>query len=252
MRRWRRPGPPWSATRFWGTQSATSIEPTDGASRPGRWPRGWRKLPGNSSAVFDADFLPTPDFLQRTIHCFTDPGVGMVQTRWTFLNREYSLLTRVQAILLDGHFVAGARRALRLRLLLQFQRHGGHLAARGHRAGGGWQHDTLTEDTDLSYRAQLCGWRFLYLPDVECPSELPVEMTAFKTQQARWAKGLIQTARKLMPRIWAAPIPLRQKVEAWFHLTANISFPLMAVLAVLLLPAMIVALLPGLVPDALY
>src|SRR6266700_2520424 len=110
---------------------------------------------------------------------------------------------------------------------------------------GGWQHDTLTEDTDLSYRAQLRGWRFLYLPDIECPSELPVEMNAFKAQQARWAKGLMQTAKKILPRVWRADLPAGVKTEAFFHLTANISYPLMVLLSTLLLPAMIVRFQQG-------
>jgi hypothetical protein len=110
---------------------------------------------------------------------------------------------------------------------------------------GGWQHDTLTEDTDLSYRAQLRGWKFLYLPDVECPSELPVEMNAFKAQQARWAKGLMQTAKKILPAVLRADVPAAVKTEAFFHLTANISYPLMVVLSTLLLPAMIVRFYQG-------
>src|SRR5581483_8092193 len=110
---------------------------------------------------------------------------------------------------------------------------------------GGWQHDTLTEDTDLSYRAQLKGWKFVYRQDVECPAEVPVEMTAFKTQQARWAKGLIQTAKKILPRVMRSDEPVRVKAEAWYHLTANMSYPLMILLAVLLLPAMIIRFYQG-------
>ena len=105
---------------------------------------------------------------------------------------------------------------------------------------GGWQHDTLTEDTDLSYRAQLKGWKFKYLQDVECPAELPIEMTAFKTQQARWAKGLIQTSKKILPSVLKSDAPFHTKLEAWYHLTANISYPLMIVLSTLLMPAMII------------
>jgi hypothetical protein len=111
--------------------------------------------------------------------------------------------------------------------------------------GGGWQHDTLTEDTDLSYRSQLAGWRFLYLPEVECPSELPAEMNAFKAQQFRWAKGLIQVAMKTLPRVFRARLPLHTKIEAWFHLTGNLSFPFMMILSVLLLPALIVRFYQG-------
>ncbi len=206
---------------------------------------GLEKATGELICIFDADFLAPPDFLMRAIHYFTDPQVGVVQGRWTFLNRNYSLLTEVQAILLDGHFVLEHGARFRSGCFFNFNGTAGVWRRAAIEQAGGWQHDTLTEDTDLSYRAQLLGWKFLYVPELECPSELPVEMNAFKTQQARWAKGLLQTARKLMRRIWAAPLPLRQKLEAWFHLTANISYPLMIVLSVLLLPAMIVRFYQG-------
>ncbi len=177
----------------------------------------------------------------KVVHHFAEPEIGMVQTRWTHLNRNYSFMTQVEAILLDGHFVLehGGRSAGGG--VLQLQRHGGDVAAGGDlERGGGWQHDTLTEDTDLSYRAQLAGWKFKYLQDVECPAELPIEMTAFKTQQARWAKGLIQTGKKILPRVLKSDAPWHTKLEAWYHLTANISYPLMIVLSVLLMPAMII------------
>jgi cellulose synthase/poly-beta-1,6-N-acetylglucosamine synthase-like glycosyltransferase len=206
---------------------------------------GLEQARGEFIAIFDADFVPPPDFLHRTIHYFTDPGVGMVQGRWTFLNRNYSFLTQVQAILLDGHFVLEHGARYRSGCFFNFNGTAGVWRRRAIEEAGGWQHDTLTEDTDLSYRAQLRGWRFIYVPEIECPSELPVEMTAFKVQQARWAKGLIQTAKKLMWRIWAAPVPLHRKIEAWFHLTANLSYPLMIVLSALLLPAMIVRFYQG-------
>ena len=206
---------------------------------------GLEQARGEFIAIFDADFVPPPDFLHRTIHYFTDPGVGMVQGRWTFLNRNYSFLTQVQAILLDGHFVLEHGARYRSGCFFNFNGTAGVWRRRAIEEAGGWQHDTLTEDTDLSYRAQLRGWRFIYVPEIECPSELPVEMTAFKVQQARWAKGLIQTAKKLMWRIWTAPVPLHRKIEAWFHLTANLSYPLMIVLSALLLPAMIVRFYQG-------
>jgi len=206
---------------------------------------GLEQARGEFIAIFDADFVPPPDFLHRTIHYFTDPGVGMVQGRWTFLNRNYSFLTQVQAILLDGHFVLEHGARYRSGCFFNFNGTAGVWRRQAIEEAGGWQHDTLTEDTDLSYRAQLRGWRFIYVPEIECPSELPVEMTAFKVQQARWAKGLIQTAKKLMWRIWTAPVPLHRKIEAWFHLTANLSYPLMIVLSALLLPAMIVRFYQG-------
>jgi hypothetical protein len=162
-----------------------------------------------------------------------------VQTRWTHLNRDYSLLTRIEAILLDGHFVLehGARN--RTGDFFNFNGTAGMWRRQAISDGGGWQHDTLTEDTDLSYRSQIAGWRFKYLPEVECPSELPIEMTAFKTQQARWAKGLIQTSIKMLPKIFKSNVPRRIKIEAVYHLTANLSYPLMIVMTALLIPAMI-------------
>ena len=187
-----------------------------------------------------------------TIHHFTDPKIGMVQTRWTHINRHYSFLTEVEAILLDGHFVLEHSGRARTGLFFNFNGTAGMWRRAAIDEAGGWQHDTLTEDTDLSYRAQLKGWKFIYLQDVECPAELPVEMTAFKTQQARWAKGLIQTGKKILPRVLRSDAPLHTKIEAWYHLTANISYPLMIMLSVLLLPGHDHSLLSGLVSDALH
>ncbi len=181
----------------------------------------------------------------RTIHHFTDPKIGMVQTRWTHINRNYSFLTEVEAILLDGHFVLEHSGRARSGVFFNFNGTAGVWRRAAIDEAGGWQHDTLTEDTDLSYRAQLKGWKFIYLQDVECPAELPVEMTAFKTQQARWAKGLIQTGKKILPRVLRSDAPLHTKIEAWYHLTANLSYPLMIVLSVLMLPAMIIRFYQG-------
>jgi cellulose synthase/poly-beta-1,6-N-acetylglucosamine synthase-like glycosyltransferase len=163
-----------------------------------------------------------------------------VQTRWTHLNRNYSFLTQVEAILLDGHFVLEHGGRSRAGVFFNFNGTAGMWRRKIIAEAGGWQHDTLTEDTDLSYRAQLIGWKFKYLQDLECPAELPIEMTAFKTQQARWAKGLIQTGKKILPRILRSDAPFHTKLEAWYHLTANLSYPLMIVLSTLLLPAMII------------
>jgi cellulose synthase/poly-beta-1,6-N-acetylglucosamine synthase-like glycosyltransferase len=167
--------------------------------KAGALAEGMLSAKGEFIAIFDADFTPTEDFLMRTIHHFSDPKIGMVQTRWTHLNRNYSFLTEVEAILLDGHFVLDHSGRARTGLFFNFNGTAGLWRRATIEEAGGWQHDTLTEDTDLSYRAQLKGWKFIYLQDVECPAELPVEMTAFKTQQARWAKGLIQTGRKFCP-----------------------------------------------------
>lgn len=200
---------------------------------------------GELVAIFDADFVPPAEFLQRTIHHFTDPKVGMVQTRWTHINRNYSFLTEVEAILLDGHFVLEHSGRARSNVFFNFNGTAGVWRRKAIDDAGGWQHDTLTEDTDLSYRAQLKGWKFIYRQDVECPAELPVEMTAFKTQQARWAKGLIQTGKKILPRVLKSNQPLHVKLESWYHLTANLSYPLMVILSVLLLPAMVIRFYQG-------
>ena len=169
--------------------------------KAGALAEGLKTAKGEFVAIFDADFTPPEDFLLRTIHHFTDPKIGMVQTRWTHINRHYSFLTEVEAILLDGHFVLEHSGRARTGLFFNFNGTAGMWRRTAIDEAGGWQHDTLTEDTDLSYRAQLKGWKFIYLQDVECPAELPVEMTAFKTQQARWAKGLIQTGKKILPRV---------------------------------------------------
>ncbi len=200
---------------------------------------------GDFVAVFDADFLPPVDFLERTIHYFTDNKIGVVQTRWSHINRDSNLLTEVQAMLLDAHFVLehGARSGNGL--FFNFNGTAGILRKAMIRDAGGWQHDTLTEDSDLSYRAQLKGWRFAYVPAVDCPSELPVETHAFQIQQQRWSKGLTQCALKLWPRIWKADLPFKVKLEAWLHLTPNISYPLMIVISALMLPVMIVRFYMG-------
>jgi hypothetical protein len=175
----------------------------------------------------------------KVVHHFSDPAIGMVQTRWTHMNRDYSMLTQIEAILLDGHFILEHGARARSGDFFNFNGTAGMWRIQAIVDGGGWQHDTLTEDTDLSYRSQLAGWKFKYLPDVECPSELPIEMTAFKTQQARWAKGLIQTSIKVLPMMFKSNYPRRMKVEAVYHLTANLSYPLMVVMSALLIPAMI-------------
>ncbi len=208
--------------------------------KAGALEEGLKSAKGELIAIFDADFVPSPDWLLRVVHHFAEPGIGMVQTRWTHLNRNYSFLTQVEAILLDGHFVLEHGGRSRAGVFFNFNGTAGMWRREAIEEAGGWQHDTLTEDTDLSYRAQLKGWKFKYLQDVECPAELPIEMTAFKTQQARWAKGLIQTGKKILPRVFRSDVPFHIKLEAWYHLTANISYPLMIVLSTLLMPAMII------------
>jgi cellulose synthase/poly-beta-1,6-N-acetylglucosamine synthase-like glycosyltransferase len=216
-----------------------------GGFKAGALHEGLKSATGEFVTIFDADFVPPADFLQRVIHHFTEPNIGMVQTRWTHINRNYSFLTEVEAILLDGHFVLEHSGRARHNVFFNFNGTAGIWRRTAIDDAGGWQHDTLTEDTDLSYRAQLKGWKFIYRQDVECPAELPVEMTAFKTQQARWAKGLIQTGKKILPRVLKSDQPFRVKLEAWYHLTANLSYPLMVILSVLLLPAMVIRFYQG-------
>ena len=195
---------------------------------------------GELVAIFDADFRPSSDFLLRTVGEFADPRVGVVQARWTYRNREESLLTRAQAMLLDGHFVfeQGAR-SLAGRFF-NFNGTAGVLRREMIDDAGGWRDDTLTEDTDLSYRAQLRGWKLVYRPDVEVLSELPVDVSSFQAQQARWAKGLMQTALNLWPRIASSRIPLGLKAESWMHLTGNATYPLLAILAMLVGPTALI------------
>ena len=219
----------------------TYIHRTDRSGyKAGALDAGLGEARGDFVAIFDADFVPTSDFLLRTIHHFTDPKVGMVQARWGHVNQDYSLLTKVQSILLDAHFVLehGARN--RAGLFFNFNGTAGIWRREAIASGGGWQHDTLTEDLDLSYRTQLRGWRFVFLPDLVAPAEVPVEMNAFKSQQHRWAKGSIQTCRKLLPRILASDQPFAIKREAFFHLTANFNYLLMVALSILMFPSMVI------------
>jgi cellulose synthase/poly-beta-1,6-N-acetylglucosamine synthase-like glycosyltransferase len=217
--------------------------------KAGALENGLKTSTGQFVAIFDADFIPQSDFLRLTIPYFVNPEggekIGMVQTRWTYLNSDYSLLTRVETILLDGHFVIEHGGRSRRGTFFNFNGTAGVWRRTAIDEAGGWQHDTLTEDTDLSYRAQLKGWKFLYLPHIECASELPVDMNGFKAQQARWAKGLIQTAKKILPKVFRSHVPFFVKCEAFFHLTANISYPLMVLLSTMLLPAMIVRFYQG-------
>jgi cellulose synthase/poly-beta-1,6-N-acetylglucosamine synthase-like glycosyltransferase len=213
--------------------------------KAGALQEGLESATGEFIAVFDADFIPPEDFLERTIHYFSDPKVGVVQTRWTYLNRSYNLLTEVEAMLLDGHFVLEHGARFGGGLFFNFNGTAGILRREMITDAGGWQHDTLTEDSDLSYRAQLKGWKFVYIPGVECPSELPVEMNGFQVQQSRWSKGLTQVAIKLLPSILKADLPRRVKMEAFFHLTPNISYPMMIVVSALMLPVMIIRFYMG-------
>jgi cellulose synthase/poly-beta-1,6-N-acetylglucosamine synthase-like glycosyltransferase len=201
---------------------------------------GLRQATGEFILIFDADFVAPPDILEKGLGHFGDPKVGMVQVRWGHVNRDYSLLTQVQSVLLDGHFILEHGGRNRSGRFFNFNGTAGIWRREAIADGGGWQHDTLTEDLDLSYRTQMKGWRFVFLQDVVSVAEIPVEMNAFKSQQHRWAKGSIQTCKKLLPRILASDLPLAIKVEAAFHLTANFAYPLMIVLSILMFPAMVI------------
>jgi cellulose synthase/poly-beta-1,6-N-acetylglucosamine synthase-like glycosyltransferase len=201
---------------------------------------GLTRAKGELIAIFDADFIPQPDFLRECVPHFQNAEVGMVQTRWGHMNRDHSLLTKVQALMLDGHHMVENRARFAAGCLFNFSGTGGIWRRKAIESCGGWQHDTLTEDLDLSYRAQLAGWKFVYREDVVSPAELPEDVSAFRAQQFRWAKGTVQTSRKLLDRVMNAPgLTLTQRIEAFFHLTPHFAYPLMVLLSVLLLPALI-------------
>lgn len=195
---------------------------------------------GEFIAIFDADFVPAPDFLMRTLpHLLADRGLGMVQARWDHINRDYSLLTRLQAMGLDAHFAMEQQVRNRSEYFINFNGTAGVWRRRCIEEAGGWHIDTLTEDLDISYRAQLRGWRFLYLNDVTVPAELPSEINGLKTQQFRWTKGAIETARKLLMTVWRSNHPLTVKLQATSHLTSNLVFPFVLLVALLNVPMVV-------------
>ncbi|AKV03437.1 Glycosyltransferase [Labilithrix luteola] len=202
---------------------------------------GLKVAKGELIAIFDADFLPGETFLLDLVpHFMSDPKIGMVQARWGHMNRELSWLTRVQALMLDGHHLVENRARAAAGWLFNFSGTGGMWRKAAIDSSGGWQHDTLTEDLDLSYRAQMAGWKFAYRENVVTPAELPEDVSAFRAQQYRWAKGTVQTARKLMKRVMTTrELTLMQRIEAFFHMTPHFAYPLMVVLSVLLLPALL-------------
>jgi cellulose synthase/poly-beta-1,6-N-acetylglucosamine synthase-like glycosyltransferase len=195
---------------------------------------------GDLIAIFDADFVPPMDYLLRTVPFFmAEEKVGLVQARWGHLNCEKSLLTRAQSIGIDGHFMVEQSARTWSGLYMNFNGTAGIWRKQAIMDGGGWQWDTLTEDMDLSYRVQFAGWRTAFIPDLEVPAEIPEDVSAFKSQQFRWAKGSIQTALKLLPDIFRSSDPLFKKIEAFFHLTHYMVHPMMVTLAVLALPVLL-------------
>lgn len=194
--------------------------------KAGALANGLRLARGELVAIFDADFVPNPDFLRRMVpHFFGDENLGMVQARWGHLNRDDSLLTKVQAFGLDAHFAIEQHARDLAGCFLNFNGTAGVWRRACIEDAGGWAHDTLTEDLDLSYRAQLCGWDFTYVPTVDAPAELPPDMNALRSQQFRWAKGGVDTALKLLGPLWRSDQSWQVTIEGTFHLTAHFTFP---------------------------
>jgi len=204
--------------------------------KAGALKEGLRVAKGEFVAIFDADFIPQKEFLKKTLSFFSDDKVGMVQTRWEHLNGDYSMLTKAQALALDGHFVIEQTVRNKAGFFINFNGTGGIWRKSCIVDAGNWHADTLAEDLDLSYRAQLNGWRFVYLKDFTSPAELPNEISALKTQQFRWTKGHIETAKKILPLVWKSSVPLRVKLQATVHLTSNLVFPFILLAAILNVP----------------
>ncbi len=205
--------------------------------KAGALAEGLKQATGDYIAIFDADFVPPRDILTNVVNYFTDDKIGMVQVRWDHLNRDASLLTKSQAIFLDGHFVIEHTARNRSGRFMHFNGTAGVWRRATIDDAGGWEHDTLTEDLDLSYRAQMKGWQFVYLPQFCAPAELPPEMIGFKQQAHRWTKGSVQTAIKLLPKILRSrQLPYRVKTEAFFHLTNTVVYPLMVLLTLMIYP----------------
>ena len=204
--------------------------------KAGALENGTRMAKGYFLLILDADFVPNPDLLQKTIHFFSDEKIGLIQTRWGHLNRSFNVLTRIQAMFLDGHMELEQTARNRSGRFFTFNGTGGIWRKSCIADAGGWEHDTLTEYMDRSYRAQLKGWRFIFLNDVETPAELPIDMDGFKSQQHRWTKGSIQVCKKVLPAIWRSDVPFSVKVEATFHLTSNFAYLLLILLCFLIYP----------------
>lgn len=201
---------------------------------------GLKLAKGEYIAIFDADFVPSKDSLYKLIAPFIDDSVGVSQARWGHINRNFSLLTKLQAILLDGHFVIEQSARNRTGRFMNFNGTAGMWRKQAIINSGGWSHDTLTEDMDLSYRSQLKGWKFVYLSNVVCPAELPVSINAFKNQQHRWAKGSVETGIKLGKKILFSKEPIKVKHEAIVHLFANICYPINILITLMWLPSIII------------
>jgi cellulose synthase/poly-beta-1,6-N-acetylglucosamine synthase-like glycosyltransferase len=194
---------------------------------------GLESAQGEFIAIFDADFVPSPDFLYRTLACFSDPKVAFVQTRWGHTNRDYSFITLLQSLAIDAHFMVEQYARSQAGLWFNFNGTAGVWRKSAMLDAGGWRADTLTEDLDLSYRAFFRGWQACYLRDVEVPAELPVSFNAYRRQQGRWARGSLECAIKFIPQVWNAPLPVRKKLQATLHLTGYCVHLLLAALVFL-------------------
>jgi cellulose synthase/poly-beta-1,6-N-acetylglucosamine synthase-like glycosyltransferase len=191
---------------------------------------------GEFIAIFDADFLPHPDFLKRTIPYFENPAVGVVQTRWEHINEDYSIITRLQALQLNVHFTVEQVGRMAGNFMLQFNGTAGVWRRKTIEDAGGWEADTLTEDFDLSIRAQLKGWRIQYLEEIGSPAELPAEMNSLKSQQFRWMKGGAETAKKMLPTVWRSNLTAWQKIQATVHLLSSTIFVFVLITALFSVP----------------
>lgn len=207
--------------------------------KAGALDEGMKIAKGDYIAIFDADFIPQPDFIENTIHYFTDPKIAMVQTRWGHINEKFSLLTKIQTIFLDGHFVIEQMARNLSGRFFNFNGTSGIWRKTAILDGGGWEHDTLTEDLDLSYRVQLKGWEFVYLVHYATPAELPMDIVAFKCQQHRWTKGSVQTAKKLLKSILKSKFPLKIKTESLLHLLANFNYLVMIPFSISVFPMVV-------------
>lgn len=208
--------------------------------KAGALKEGLKIAKGEFIAIFDADFVPPKDFLYKTLSHFTDDNIGMVQTRWEHLNADYSIITKAQALALDAHFVIEQNIRNKAGFFINFNGTGGIWRRNCIEDAGNWHSDTLTEDLDLSYRAQLNGWKFIFLKDSVCPAELPAEINALKAQQFRWTKGAVETAKKILPMVWKSKIPFRVKIHSTYHLTNNFVFPFTLLAAILNVPLVFV------------
>lgn len=228
-----------AALRAEGVQIHHMRRPDRIGYKAGALEYGMKRATGELLLIFDADFVPRPNLIRQILPYLADPKVGMVQVRWDHLNADYSLLSRIQSISLDGHFVIEHDARSKNGLFFNFNGTAGMWRKACIEDAGGWEHDTLTEDLDLSYRAQLKGWKFVFLRDVTCEAELPIDMRSFKSQQYRWVKGSVQVAKKILPRLWSSPLPLRKKIESTVHLVHNMTYFLVLLLSLLVYPAVL-------------